>query len=146
MARSHLLPSLLLLVGLTVMPITFTSASVATAESNCTNFTFPEDGGIRELCYSVQIIGPSPVMTTLPNGTDVTEYVGESSETYIFEGDLEGIVTEIKWDEAVSIVDCVATVSHHGVGADDAMECKSCALCDDMKSVSADCTNLDQGR
>ena len=86
-------------------------------------------------------------MTTLPNGTDVTEYVGGSSETYIFERDLEGIVTEIKWDEAVSLVDCVATVSHDGVGADDMMECKSCTLCNDqgIRSVSADCTNLEHG-
>ncbi len=144
---SRLLPSSLLLAVLS-LATRFTSASVAIAESSCTNFTFPEDGHVRELCYSIQVMGPSIAITTLPNGTDVTEYVGDYSETYIFERDLEGIVTEIKWDEAVSLVDCVATVSHDGVGADDTMECKSCALCDDqgIRSVSADCTNLEQGR
>jgi len=138
----RLLPSLLLF-ALNV-PTLFTSAFVSIDESTCTNFTFPEDGGVRELCYRIQLMGPSPAVTMLPNGTEVTEYVGESAETYIFEGDLEGIVTEIKWDEAVSPVDCVATVTHGGVGAD-TMECKSCALCDEMKGVSADCTNLEQG-
>lgn len=150
MTHSRLLPSSLLLFLLVLLSVAtrFTSASVGLAESSCTNFTFPEDGGVRELCYSIQVLGPSITMTQLPNGTEVTEYVGESSETYIFERDLEGIVTEIKWDEAVSLVDCVATVSHDGVGADDTMECKSCALCNDqgITSVSADCTNLEQGR
>ena len=119
---------------------TFTFASVAIAESKCTNFTFPDDGGVRELCFSVQITGPS-IATTNLNGTETTEYVGESSETYTFEGVLEGLVTEIKWEEAVSTVDCVASVTMDG----ETMECSSCSLCEDGTSASADCTNLDQG-
>jgi len=81
-------------------------------------------------------------MTTQSNGTETTEYVGESSETYTFEGMLEGLVTEIKWEEAVSTVDCVASVTMDG----ETMECSTCSLCEDGTSASADCTNLDQGR
>ena len=138
MAHSRFLLSLLLLI---LNVTTFASAFAIMTESNCTNFTFPEDGGVRELCFAVQVYGPSPYATTLSNGTEVVEYVGESSETDMFEGDLEGLVTEIKWDEAVSLVDCVASVTMNN----ETMECSSCALCDDSTSVSADCTNLDQG-
>ena len=126
---------------------TFVSAFAYLTESKCIDMDFSDNGGggddIRELCFAIQVIGPSPSVTTLPNGTDVTEYVGESSETYIFEGDLEGLATEIIWDEAVSEVDCVATATT--ADDDGKLECSSCALCAEGTSVAADCTNLEQG-
>ena len=133
MTRSVL--SLLLLLKAS----TFSSASVAIAESKCTNFTFPEeDGGdVRELCFSIRVLGPPISITTLPNGTDITEYVGGSSETYTFEGNLDGLTTEITWDDAEESLDCVAVANGE--------ECSSCTLCDDGVGVSADCSNLEQG-
>jgi len=137
--RRFRLISLLLLLLNVPSP---TIASMGTVENQCTNFTFPDGGGVRELCYWGGIVGPSPLVTELPNGTEVFSYTGGSSETYYFEGDLEGLITEIQWDEAVSKVDCNATATMGNT----TMECSSCALCNDGTSVSADCTNLDQGK
>ncbi|KAL3827272.1 hypothetical protein ACHAXA_004747 [Cyclostephanos tholiformis] len=117
---------------------TLTDASAAMAASNCTNLTFPdEENLVRELCFSVMILGPSPALTILPNGTEYTEYIGESSMTYFYEGDLMGLTTNVTWagDEAE---DCVA--------AADGEDCHKCTICNDGSSFDADCTNLEHGR
>ncbi|KAL3812170.1 hypothetical protein ACHAXA_000939 [Cyclostephanos tholiformis] len=117
-----------------------TDASVSIALSNCTNVTFPdEDNVVRELCFSVRMLGPPITMTTLPNGTEYTEYVGGSSMTYSFEGDLMGLTTVVSWGgEGDATEDCVA--------AADGEDCQRCAICNDGGSFDADCTNLEHGR
>ena len=114
---------------------TLTDASVAIAESKCTNFTFPEDDVVRELCFSTEIMGPSPAQITLPNGTEYIEYIGVSSESYFFENELNGLTTVVTWVGETD--DCVATANGE--------DCLSCTLCANG-SVSADCTNLEYGR
>jgi hypothetical protein len=123
--------SLLLLLKASML----TDASVAISESNCTDFTFPDDNVVRELCFSAEVIGPSPCQITLPNGTEYTEYVGVSSESYFFENELEGLTTSVTWEGETE--DCVANANGE--------DCLSCTLCADG-SVSADCTNLEYGR
>ena len=44
-------------------------------ESRCTDFIFP-NGNRDTSCFSVMIIGPSIALMTLPNGTEIIEYVG----------------------------------------------------------------------
>ena len=116
---------------------TLTDASVSIAESKCTDFTFPDDNVVRELCFSVMMLSPPPTQVGLPNGTEYTEYSGEASETYSFENDLEGLTTAVTWEYEGNFEDCVATANGE--------DCLSCTLCDN-KSVSADCTNLEHGR
>jgi hypothetical protein len=127
--------SLLLLLKVS----TLTDASAVMIQSNCTDFTYPEGDGIvaRELCFSVQIYWPSIAITELPNGTEITQYVGESSWNYIFEGELTGLTTVVSW-EGDDAEDCVATA--------DGQECQLCTLCNDGTSFDADCTNLENGR
>jgi len=115
--------------------LALTDASAAKTETQCTDFAFPDDDVVRELCFSVEVIGPSPAMMTLPNGTEYTQYVGSSSESYLFENDLMGLTTVVTWEGDTE--DCVATANGE--------DCLSCTLCDNG-SLSADCTNLDQGR
>lgn len=114
---------------------TLTDASAMMTESQCTDFAFPDDDVVRELCFSVEVIGPSPAQTTLPNGTEYTEYVGGSSESYVFENELEGLTTAVTWEGDTK--DCVATANGE--------DCLSCTICANG-SLSADCTNLEQGR
>jgi hypothetical protein len=114
---------------------TLTDASVAIAESTCTNFTFPEDDVVRELCFSAKIMGPSPWAIGLPNGTEYIEYIGVSSESYFFGNELNGLTTVVTWEGETD--DCVATANGE--------DCLSCTICANG-SVSADCTNLEYGR
>ena len=127
--------SLLLLLKVS----TLTDASVAMIQSNCTDLTYPEDDGVvaRELCFSVQIMGPSIASTMLPNGTEITQYVGESSKTYIFDGELTGLTTFVSW-EGDDAEHCLAMANGE--------ECNHCDLCNDGTSFDADCTNLENGR
>jgi hypothetical protein len=113
---------------------TLIDASVSFSEINCTNFTFPDDNVVRELCFSAEIMGPSPAQITLPNGTDYIEYIGVSSESYFFENELKGLTTVVTWRETE---DCVATANGE--------DCLSCTLCSN-ESASADCTNLESRR
>jgi hypothetical protein len=130
---SRLLSLLLLLKASTLA-----NASVSIAESTCTNFTFPDENAVvRELCYSIMAMGPSPAMTMLPNGTEITEYLGGSAKTYSFESDLAGLTTNVTW-EGEDAEECVATANGE--------ECHHCTLCDDGNSFDADCTNLEYGR
>jgi hypothetical protein len=114
---------------------TLTDASIAITESKCTNFTFPDDNVIRELCFSAEIMGPSPSQITLPNGTEYIEYIGVSSESYFFKNELKGLTTVVTWEGETE--DCVATANGE--------DCLTCTLCANG-SVSADCTNLEYGR
>jgi hypothetical protein len=123
--------SLLLLLKASML----TDASVAISESNCTDFIFPNDNVVRELCFSAEIIGPSPSQMTLPNGTEYTEYMGVSSESNFFENELEGLTTSVTWEGETE--ECVANANGE--------DCLSCTLCANG-SVSADCTNLEYGR
>jgi hypothetical protein len=138
---SRLLSLLLLLKASTIA-----DAGIAQALSNCTNFTFPDEDVVRELCYSIMVLGPSPNIVTLPNGTEITEYLGGYEKTWSFEGDLgdgafpvpiSGLTTSVAW-EGEDAEDCVATANGE--------ECHHCTLCDDGNSFDADCTNLEYGR
>jgi hypothetical protein len=99
---------------------TLTDAFIAIAESICTNFTFPDDNVIRELCFSAKIMGPSPSQITLPNGTEYIEYIGVSSESYFFENELKGLTTVVTWEGETE--DCVATAN-----GEDSLTCTLCA-------------------
>ena len=129
MTMTRFLSLLLLLKASTLI-----DASVSFSEIKCTNFTFPDDNVVRELCFSAEIMGPSPAQITLPNGTDYIEYIGVSSESYFFENELKGLTTVVTWRETE---DCVATANGE--------DCLSCSLCANG-SASADCTNLEYGR
>ncbi len=107
---------------------------------NCTNFTFPDDNVVTNLCYQVRVFTPNPCSTVLPNGTEIIFDVGGYAETYNFrntrEHEMEGFITRIAWEQGVT-QDCVASVNDE--------ECLKCTLCADG-STSADCTNFEQGR
>ena len=104
-------------------------------ESQCADIIFP-NGDRDTSCFSVAIIGPSIALTTLPNGTEVTEYVCSYSVTYSYEGGNDaGLMTEVTWEGEETNV-CAATAARE--------VCLACTLCPDG-TVSADCTNLAGG-
>jgi hypothetical protein len=129
------------------LSLLFLSLKARTAESaawttliNCTNFTFPDDNVVANLCYQVRVSTPIPCNTVLPNGTEIIFDVGGYTETYNFrntrEHEMEGFITRIAWEQGVT-QDCVASVNDE--------ECLKCTFCADG-STSADCTNFEQGR
>ena len=129
------------------LSLLFLSLKARTAESaawttliNCTNFTFPDDNVVTNLCYQVRVSTPNPCNTVLPNGTKTITDVGGYTETYNFqntrEHEMEGFITHIAWEQGVT-QDCVASANDE--------ECLSCTFCADW-STSADCTNFEQGR
>ncbi len=107
---------------------------------NCTDFTFPDDSVVTNLCYQVSVSTPSLCSTVLPNGTEVIFDVGGYIETCHFrntrEHEMEGFVTRIAWEQGVT-QDCVASANDE--------ECLTCTFCANG-STSADCTNFEQGR
>ena len=63
--------------------------------------------------------------------------MGPSQVEYLFENKIEGLLTSITWVGNETEGDCNATAKGEG--------CATCTLCSDG-TVTADCTNLDQGR
>ena len=129
------------------LSLLFLSLKARTAESaawttliNCTNFTFPDDNVVTNLCYQVRVSTPNPCNTVLPYGTETITDVGGYTETYNFqntrEHEMEGFITRIVWEQGVT-QDCVASANDE--------ECLKCTFCADG-STSADCTNFEQGR
>ena len=123
-----------------------TTTTTLTLESKCVNFTFPDEGGsevVRELCFSGEATGPSPVVTLFENGTKVTAYFGGYTENYIFENELQGLVAGVFWKDD----DNAATESgtFPCLASANGQDCAKCTICSDG-SWSADCTNLIQGR
>ena len=129
------------------LSLLFLSLKARTAESaawitliNCTNFTFPDDNVMTNLCYQVRVSTPNPCMTVLPNGTEIITDVGGFTESTHFqntrEHEMEGFITRIAWEQGVT-QDCVASANDE--------ECLTCTFCADG-STSADCTNFEQGR
>lgn len=129
------------------LSLLFLSLKARTAESaawitliNCTNFTFPDDNVMTNLCYQVRVSTPNPCMTVLPNGTEIITDVGGFTESTHFqntrEHEMEGFITRIAWEQGVT-QDCVASANDE--------ECLKCTFCADG-STSADCTNFEQGR
>jgi hypothetical protein len=116
---------------------TLADAYAMILESRCADIIFP-DGDQDDSCFSVMIIGPSIALTTLPNGTEVTEYVGIYSVSYNYEEGNAGLVTEVSWEQDAEETNvCTATAAGE--------VCLVCTLCPDG-TVSADCTNLAEGR
>lgn len=76
-------------------------------------------------CFSVMIIGPWITLTTLPNGSEITEYVGPYSVSYSYEGgNNAGLVTEVTWEGGVKETNvCTATATR--------AVCLLCTLCPD---------------
>ena len=108
--------------------------------------------GQKEICATQSFVTPSPCMTTLPNGTEVLEYVGGYGTTFQY---LDGVVadgTDISNLEdppafngvriSVLLDDngiCKTTVDNNG----NEMDCASCTYCgrDDF-NYAIDCTNV----
>ena len=142
------LSTLLLLKALTKI-----DAFATQTTTQCVNFTFSADIADREVCFSGSIIGPSPTITILPNGTEIEGYDAVDTQvTYVFEKEFKGIETSVTWGISETEYEtatryCNATIrSWQRIPWKEIYEdCATCIVCSD-ETVEADCTNLEQGR